>query len=226
MRAREASSQSVRITSLIDVDNTLIDNDAAKVEIDRRLTALLGEGGADHFWTGYEAVRAECGVVDIPRAVARAIGPDAPLDQRIALAELFMRFPFRDFIYPGARETIAFLKTRGPVAILSDGDPVFQVTKITRAGLADLVDGHILIYVHKEEHLLEIAAAFPADRYLLVDDKPKVIERFTARKDELRGPLETVLVRQGKYAGAVPPGRWPGATYTVDAIAEVPGLFG
>jgi hypothetical protein len=215
----------VRITSLIDVDNTLIDNDAAKVEIDRRLTALLGEGGAEHFWAGYEEVRAEYGVVDIPRAVARALGPDARLDRRIALAALFMEFPFRDYIVPGARETVAFLRSRGPVAILSDGDPVFQASKVTRAGLADLVDGHMLIYVHKEEHLPEIAAAFPADRYLLIDDKPTVIERFTARKGELHGPLETVLVRQGKYAAAVPPGSWPGATYTVDAIADVPGLL-
>lgn len=216
----------MRITSLIDVDNTLIDNDAAKVEIDRRLTALLGESGADQFWAAYEEVRAEFGVVDIPRAMARALGSRAPLAERIALAELFMRFPFRDFIYPDALETIAFLKRRGPVVVLSDGDTVFQVTKITRSGLADAVDGHVLVYPHKEEHLPEIAAAFPADRYLLIDDKPTVIERFTARAAELCGSLETILVRQGKYAAAVPDGSWMGATYTVDSLAEVPSLLG
>ena len=215
----------MRITSLIDVDNTLIDNDAAKAEIDRRLDALLGEQGAADFWAAYEEVRAEREVVDIPRAMARYLGSGSPLERRIALAELFMKFPFREYIVPGAFETVAFLKARGPVAILSDGDPVFQASKVTRAGLADLVDGHMLIYVHKEEHLPEIAAAFPADRYLLIDDKPKVIERFTARKEELGGPLETILVRQGKYAAAVPPGPWPGATYTVNALSEVPKIF-
>ncbi len=215
----------MRITSLIDVDNTLIDNDAAKVEIDRRLDALLGEQGTADFWAAYEEVRTEREVVDIPRAMARYLGPTASLERRIALAALFMEFPFRGYIVPGARETIAFLKSRGPVAILSDGDPVFQATKVARAGLADLVDGHMLIYVHKEEHLPEIAAAFPADRYLLIDDKPKVIERFTVRKEELGAPLETILVRQGKYAAAVPPGPWPGATYTVTALADVPNLF-
>ena len=215
----------MRITSLIDVDNTLIDNDAAKVEIDRRLTALLGESGADQFWAAYEEVRAEFGVVDIPRAMARAPGAQAPLAERIALADLFMRFPFHDYIYPDALETVAFLRQLGPVVILSDGDPVFQATKITRSGLAAAVDGHMLIYPHKEEHLPEIAAAFPADRYLLIDDKPTVIERLTARAAELNGPLATILVRQGKYAAAVPAGSWSGATYTVASLAEVPALF-
>jgi hypothetical protein len=215
----------VRITSLIDVDNTLIDNDAAKVEIDRRLDVLLGERGTTDFWAAYEEVRTEQGVVDIPRAMARYLGPTMSLERRIALAALFMEFPFRDYIVPGARETVAFLRTRGPVAILSDGDPVFQASKVTRAGLADLVDGHMLIYVHKEEHLPEIAAAFPADRFLLIDDKPTVIERFTARKEELSAPLETILVRQGKYAAAVPPGPWSDATHTVNTLSEVPGLF-
>ena len=215
----------MRITSLIDVDNTLIDNDAAKVEIDRRLDVLLGERGTTDFWAAYEEVRTEQGVVDIPRAMARYLGPTASLARRIALAALFMEFPFGDYIVPGARETVAFLRTRGPVAILSDGDPVFQASKVTRAGLADLVDGHMLIYVHKEEHLPEIAAAFPADRYLLIDDKPMVIERFTARKEELSAPLETILVRQGKYAAVVPPGPWSDATHTVNTLSEVPGLF-
>ena len=216
----------MRITSLIDVDNTLLDNDAAKVEINRRLTALLGDRGADHFWAAYEEVRAELGVVDIPRAIARTLGNRARLEQRIALAELFIDFPFREYIYPGALETIAFLRKRGSVVILSDGDPVFQPTKVNQSGLTEAVDGYVLVFSHKEEHLPEIGAAFPADRYLLIDDKPKVIERFTARATELNGPLETILVRQGKYAAEVPAGRWPGATHTVESIADVPAAFG
>jgi FMN phosphatase YigB (HAD superfamily) len=211
----------VRTTSLIDVDNTLIDNDAAKIEIDRRLEALLGDAGSDRFWAVYEDVRAEMGVVDIPRAVARWLGAGASLAQRVALAELFMQFPFAEFLLPGALAMIDRLRREGPVVILSDGDPVFQPSKIHRAGLADAVDGHVLVYDHKEEHLLEIGAAFPADRFLLIDDKPGVIERVRARAGELLAPLETVLVRQGKYATAVPPGNWPGADYTADRIGDV-----
>jgi hypothetical protein len=211
----------VRVASLIDVDNTLIDNDAAKVEIDRRLDALLGDAGSDRFWALYEEVRAELGLVDIPRTMARTLGPDRPLADRVALAEIFMRFPFRDFLYPGALELIDRLRARGPVVILSDGDPVFQPAKIHQAGLTEAVEGHVLIFPHKEEHLLEIGAAFPADCYLLIDDKPGVIERMRARAAELPAPLKTVLVRQGKYAAAVPPGTWPGADYTAPAIADV-----
>lgn len=215
----------MRITSLIDVDNTLLDNDAAKVEIDRRLAALLGEGDAARFWTVYEQVRAELGVVDIPRAMGRAFGVGTPLEERIALAEVFMRFPFQDFIYPDALQTIAFLKERGSVVILSDGDAVFQVSKIIRAGLADFAEGQVLVYPHKEEHLPEITAAFPADHYLLIDDKPTVIDRVTKRATELNGSLATIWVRQGKYAAANPAGSWSGATYTVDSLTEIPGLF-
>jgi hypothetical protein len=211
----------VRITSLIDVDNTLIDNDAAKVEIDRRLDALLGDTGSDRFWAVYEEVRAEFGVVDIPRAIARTLRPDRPLADRVALAELFMRFPFREFVFPGALDLITALRARGSVVILSDGDPVFQPAKIHQSGLADAVDGHVLVFAHKEEHLLEIGAAFPADCFLLIDDKPGVIERMRARAGELPAPLRSVLVRQGKYAAEVPPGEWPGADYTAPAIADV-----
>lgn len=210
-----------RLVSLIDVDNTLLDNDAAKAEIGRRLLDLLGDDGAAAFWSAYEAVRAELTVVDIPRSIHRALPPGTSLELRAELADLFMRFPFADYIYPGALEAIAWLKWLGPVVILSDGDPVFQPNKINRAGLAEAVDGHVLVYTHKEEHLIEIAAAFPASRYLLVDDKPRVIERVTARADELGAPLQTVLVRQGKYAAEVGEGDFAGATWTCSTIAEV-----
>ena len=212
----------MRTTTLIDVDNTLLDNDAAKVELARRLVDLLGEVGSDDFWTAYEAVRAELGVVDIPRTIARTVAMLADHSRHRALAELFMTFPFRDFIYPGALATLAHLRTLGPVVILSDGDPIFQPVKIARSGLATAVDGFVLVFPHKDEHLPELAAAFPADRFLLIDDKPTVIERVTARADELGAPLETILVRQGKYAAGTP-ARWPGATHTVDAIADVRG---
>jgi hypothetical protein len=210
-----------RLVSLIDVDNTLLDNDSAKVELGRQLVALRGETGATAFWEAYEAVRAEASVVDIPRAIHRTLPPGSSLEERQALADLFMRFPFADYIYSGAREVIAWLRERGPVVILSDGDPVFQPNKINRAGLSAAVDGHVLVYIHKEEHLIEISAAFPASRYLLIDDKPGVIKRVTARQDELGAPLETILVRQGKYAATVPEGNWPGATWTCSTIADV-----
>lgn len=211
----------MRITSLIDVDNTLLDNDAAKRDLVGGVSATLGNAGAERFWVAYEEARAELGVVDIPRTIARTLPPDAPLEQRVMLAEMFMTFPFSEYVYADAWKTIEYLKERGPVVILSDGDPVFQIAKIIRSGLADVVEGNVLVFTHKEEHLLEIGAAFPAERYLLIDDKPKVIERMTARAHELPAPLETVFIRQGKYAAAIPEGIWPGATHTINRLRQI-----
>ena len=216
----------MRITSLIDVDNTLLDNDRAKVDIARSLIELLGESGAAAFWVAYEEVRADLGVVDIPHTIAHTLGTGVAMSQKVALADLFMRFPFVDYLYEDAFETLTHLGQLGPVVILSDGDPVFQPTKIIRSGLAQAVDGHVLVFRHKEEHLVEIAAAFPADRYVLIDDKPGVIERLSARAHELGAPLETVLVRQGKYAATVPPGRWSGATHTIEHLGDVRSVLG
>src|SRR5215210_6587197 len=138
----------VRTTSLIDVDNTLLDNDAAKVELRRRVAALLGERGNHGFWSAYEAVRAELGVVDIPRTIARTVAELGDRAVHRPLAEIFMTFPFRDYIYPGALETLRHLRSFGPVVILSDGDPVFQPVKIARSGLAAAVDGYVLVFPH------------------------------------------------------------------------------
>jgi FMN phosphatase YigB (HAD superfamily) len=209
---------SPRLTFFVDVDNTLLDNDDAKREMDHRLLELLGERGAARFWEIYEEVRAELTVVDIPRTLARYSADTTDRDLRFLLAELFMSFPFKDFVYPGSAPAIAHMQTMGRVAILSDGDAIFQIAKITRSGLADAVGGYALIYAHKEEHLAELMGAFPADHYVLVDDKPGVIERLGAKMTE---PLTTVFVRQGKYAGAVPPGDWPGAGITIAAIGDL-----
>ncbi len=233
----------MRITTLIDVDNTLIDNDRAKAAMGERLTELLGGAGAARYWAAYEQVRAELTVVDIPRSIVRfldneedeprgdagAPGPRRGAD-RLALhlalherlAALFMAFPFGDFVYPDSLATIAALRAQGPVVILTDGDQVFQPAKVNRSGLTAAVEGYVLVFQHKEDHLAEVAAAFPADHFRLVEDKPTVIERVTAKAAALGGaPLETILVRQGKYAAAVPPGPWPGATHTVPTIGAV-----
>jgi len=217
-----------RLTFLLDVDNTLLDNDAAKTEMAARLRALLGEADESRFWAIYEAVRRDEGMVNIPLTLSRfeaeaGIDPAGPGEspRRFALADLVMAFPYEGFLFPGALEAIAHLRRLGRVAILSDGDPTFQPSKIWRAGLDEAVDGYVLVFGHKEEHLAEVAAAFPADHYVLVEDKPDVIAKVRARLD---APLTTILLRQGKYAATVPPGPWPGAHLTLASIAELRNL--
>ena len=221
----------LRLTFLLDVDNTLLDNDAAKRELDARIADLLGPAATARFWELYEAVRRDEGMVNIPLTMARleaeqgaaptgAAGDAGRLgrERRFALADLLMGFRYDRFLFPGALDAIAHLRRLGRVAILTEGDPTFQPSKIWRAGLDDAVAGNVLVFDHKIRHLAEVVAAFPADHYVLVEDKPDVIAEIRAR---LRAPLTAVLVRQGKYAAAVPPGPWPGAELTLDAISDL-----
>ena len=223
-----------RLTFLLDVDNTLLDNDAAKRELDARIADLLGPEQTARFWELYEAVRRDEGMVNIPLTLARLEAEQgaAPTgaaadagrlgrDRRFALADLLMGFRYDRFLFPGTLEAIAHLRRLGRVAILTEGDPTFQPSKIWRAGLDDAVDGYVLVFDHKIGHLAEVVAAFPADHYVLVEDKPDVITDVRAR---LHAPLTTVLVRQGKYAATVPQGPWPGAHLTLDAIGDLRGL--
>ncbi|MGI8644014.1 MAG: HAD family hydrolase [Thermomicrobiales bacterium] len=209
-----------RITILLDVDNTLLDNDAAKSELDRRIRDHLGDPRADIFWQAYEAVRAETSVVSYPCTLANfwhESDSTASIETRSELADLVMEFPYAEFLYPGAMDAIAHLRQFGRVAILSDGDPAYQPSKIARAGIVQAVDGYVLVYGHKEEHLDEITAAFPADHYLLVEDKPENLTKVRAGLDG--APFTGILVRQGKYAGVA--GADAAADITLDQVGDL-----
>jgi FMN phosphatase YigB (HAD superfamily) len=197
-----------RVTFLFDVDNTLIDNDRAKDGLSARIRALLGEEGEHHFWELYERVRRDRGLVNIPLILAeygKELAADPQFDeaerrrQRFALAEIVMGFPYKEYLYPGALEAVRGARALGPVAVLSEGDATFQPHKIWRTGLDPEVDGNVLVFDHKLAHLDELLAAFPADHYVLVEDKPDILTKIK----QALGPLvTTVLVRQGKYASA------------------------
>jgi FMN phosphatase YigB (HAD superfamily) len=198
-----------RVTFLFDVDNTLIDNDRAKKDLSARIALLLGVAGERRFWELYEEVRHDRGLVNIPLILARygeELDADPSLDaaerrrRRFALADLVMGFPYGDYLYHGAMDAVRKARTLGQVAVLSEGDATFQPHKIWRAGLDPEVDGNILVFDRKLEHLDEMTAAFPADHYVLVEDKPEIL---AAVKRALGRRVTTVLVRQGKY-GQVP----------------------
>ncbi len=195
-----------RVTWLFDVDNTLIDNDRAKADLSARIGALLGERGERRFWDLYEEVRRERGLVNIPLILAsydKELAADPGLDEaerrrlRFALADIVMGFPYKEYLYPGALNAVRQARARGPVAVLSEGDATFQPHKIWRTGLDPEVDGNVLVFDRKLEHLDELAAAFPADHYVLVEDKPDIL---AAVKKAWGDRVTTVLVRQGKYA--------------------------
>ncbi len=202
---------------LVDADNTLIDNDAVKADLAARVTALLGPVDAARFWTAYEDVRAERDVVDFPRTLERLAPLVADARAFAEVAALVLGYPYERSVFPGAVAALRHLRTLGPVAIVSDGDPVFQPAKIARAGLATEVDG-IFITVHKERELRPVMEAFAATRYVVVDDKPRIL---AALKDAFGDGVFTLHVCQGRYAHADEHDAHPDADRTVDAIADV-----
>lgn len=192
------------LSIFFDVDNTLLDNDRAKRALDAGLAGLLGAAGAVRFWEWYEIVRRETGKVNIPLSMARY---DAELESaamdaaerrrlRFALADFVMNFPYAEFVFPGALDAIAHAQSLGRTAILSEGDPTFQPSKIWRSGLDNAARGNVLVFDRKTDHFAEVAAAFPADRYVLVEDKPDILQEFSR---QFPGRCTTVLIRQGKY---------------------------
>jgi hypothetical protein len=83
---------------LLDVDNTLLDNDAIKKDWDEQLQGELGPKLTTRFWEVYEQVRKERGVVDIPLALSRLREqtPSTELDEQLyqRVRSLFFDYPF------------------------------------------------------------------------------------------------------------------------------------
>jgi hypothetical protein len=195
-----------RVTFLFDVDNTLIDNDRAKKDLSARIGEVLGSEGERRFWELYEEVRRDVQLVNVPLLLARydqeldhaaELSPPQRRRLRFALADVVMGFPYDEYLYAGAVAAIRAARKLGQVALLSEGDATFQPHKIWRTGLEPEVDGNVLVFDRKLEHLEEMTAAYPADHYVLVEDKPAIL---AAVKKALGNRVTTVLVRQGKYA--------------------------
>jgi FMN phosphatase YigB (HAD superfamily) len=181
---------------ILDVDDTLLDNDALKADLDAHLGALLGPARLARFWQVYEEVRADTGAVDYPLTLAR-FAPELADNALLAqMRAIIFGYPFAQCLYPGALDTIHHLREVAFPSIVSDGDAVYQPLKIERSGLAAAVDGHVLVYVHKEEHLDEVMARWPAPFYVMVDDKARIL---AATKAAYPARFVTVHVRQGHY---------------------------
>ena len=198
----------------LDVDNTLLDNDAAKAELGSRIASSVGAGEARRFWELYEIVRRDEQYVDFPTTIERLRGEAPSAAARIA--EIIEMLPFAQFIYPGALEMIERLWRSYTPAILSDGDSVFQPSKIERAGLAAAVRGNVFVFVHKEEHLDEVTEKLPG-RPVFVDDKRPILGRI----ERLLPDAVTVHVLQGSYGKrSVDPGD-PAPDLEIARIADL-----
>jgi FMN phosphatase YigB (HAD superfamily) len=207
---------------LLDVDNTLIDNDAVQAELSSHLEESFGAACRDHYWAIFEELRAELGYADYLGALQR-YRLETRTDHRLLLMSSFLiDYPFARRLYPGALEVVRRCRMAGGAAILSDGDVVFQPRKIERSGLWDAVGGNVLVYVHKEHSLGSVEQLMPARHYVMVDDKIRIL---TAMKNVWGARLTTVFVRQGHYANnAAEVSAHPPADLTIETIAELAGV--
>jgi FMN phosphatase YigB (HAD superfamily) len=204
---------------LFDVDNTLLDNDAVAADLRRHLTEHFGAERQQRYWDEFERLRTELGYADYLGALQRfrvAYPHDTHL---LMVSDWLVEYPFAERLYPGALEVVERLRERGRPVILSDGDVVFQPRKIRRSGLWEAFRGDVLVYIHKEQELEDVARRYPADRYVLVDDKVRIL---AAVKDAWGARVTTVFPRQGHYAldrELVP--RYPAADITVERIGDL-----
>jgi len=208
---------------LLDVDNTLLDNDRIAADLRAHLEREFGVAGADRYWAIFETLRAELGYADYLGALQR-YRPEVETSgsaahRLLSLSSFLIDYPFAERLYPRALELVAHLGRIGTTVILSDGDVVFQPRKVQRSGLWDAVAGRVLIYVHKEKMLDSIERCHPARRYVLVDDKLRVL---AAMKALLGERLVTVFPRQGHYANdPALLARYPAADVSVERVGDL-----
>ena len=186
-----------RVVFLFDVDNTLLDNDRLAKDLQSHLTSAVGSEGAQEYWQIFEQLRTELGYADYLGALQRYRDKHQRALHLVSVSNFLINYPFAERLFPDALRVIEHVQQWGPAVILSDGDVVFQPLKISRSGLANAVAGRVLIYVHKEEELDDVEQRYPAEHYVLVDDKLRIL---AAVKKIWGSRVTTVFVRQGHYA--------------------------
>ena len=204
---------------LVDVDNTLLDNDRIQSDLKRHLEREFGAACRDRYWAILEGLFTELGYRDYLGALQR-YRVEHPQDiHLLAMSSYLVDYPFANRLYPGSLDVLEHFAAWGRVVILSDGDVVFQPRKVERSGIFEAVDGHVLIYIHKEEELDDVEQRYPARHYVLVDDKPRIL---AAVKAVWGDRVTTVLPRQGQYArDAAVVASLPAADLTVERVSDL-----
>ena len=185
------------VVFLFDVDNTLLDNDRITSDLKRHLEKEVGHDRQQRYWEFFEQMRAELGYADYLGALQR-YRIEYPRDPSLLTVSHFMvNYPFATRLFPDSLDVVEHVKQWGKAVVLSDGDVVFQPRKIARSGISEAVNGNVLIYIHKERELDDVEHRFPADHYVLIDDKLRIL---TAVKEIWGEKVTTVFPKQGHYA--------------------------
>jgi FMN phosphatase YigB (HAD superfamily) len=217
------------VVFLFDVDNTLLDNDRVQDDLRNHLECEFGAESRDRYWAIFEELRAELGYADYLGALQRYRLEDLCDPRLLMMSSFLVDYPFANRLYPGSLDALKHVRSWGPTVILSDGDVVFQPRKVQRSGLWEAVEGHVVIYIHKEQMLNDVERLYPARHYVMIDDKLRIL---AAMKRIWGDRLTTVWPRQGHYAldpKAV--ATYPPAGLTIERIGDLvnyglPALLG
>jgi hypothetical protein len=186
-----------KLVFLFDVDNTLLDNDRVAADLRKHLEKEVGHDRQEQYWNIFEELRAEVGYADYLGALQLYRGKYPRDHHLLTVSHFLLEYPFANRLFPNSLDAVDHVRQFGKPAILSDGDVVFQPHKVWRSGLHDAFDGSVMIYVHKEFELDDVERRFPADRYILIDDKIRIL---AAVKQVWGSRVTTILPRQGHYA--------------------------
>lgn len=208
-----------KVVFLVDVDNTLLDNDRIVSDLLLYLEHEVGPVRQKQYWTIFESIRSQLGYADYLGALQQYRIENPRDSHLLQLSSFLVDYPFAARLYPGALEALEHLRSLGPTVILTDGDVVFQPLKVSRSGLSDAVEGRVLIYVHKEQMLGDVEERYPAEHYVMIDDKLRIL---AAMKEVWGSRLTTVFPRQGHYAEDPQViAEYPAADVSVAGIGEL-----
>lgn len=206
------------VVFLLDIDNTLVNNDAIVADLMKHLERDVGVEQQKRYWEFFEQLRSELGYADYLGALQR-YRVAYPRDFKILGASMYLvDYPFANRLFPDSLDAIEHARKMGKAIILSDGDVVFQPHKIYRSGIYDAIDSEVLIYIHKETELADVAQRYPADHYVLVDDKVRILAEV---KRQWGTRVTTVFPRQGHYANDPKEvAKYPAPDFTIERIGE------
>ena len=185
------------VVFLFDVDNTLVDNDRVQAHLKEHLAQTYGAATRDRYWEILEELREKLGYVDYLGALERYRIEALHRPEVLRMSSWLVDYPFADRLYPGALDAVKRVQQWGTPVVLSDGDAVFQPRKVERSGLWHAFDGRVLIYIHKEQELDDVARLYPADHYVMIDDKLRILSTVKKIWGER---VTTVFPKQGHYA--------------------------
>lgn len=192
-----ASATASGVVFLFDVDNTLLDNDSVQADLKEHLEQEYGAGARDRYWDILEKLRSELGYVDYLGALERFRIEWIHRPDVLRMSSWLVDYPFAKRLYPGALAAVKHVQQWGTAVILSDGDAVFQPRKVERSGLWRAFDNNVLIYIHKERELGDVERFYPAEHYVLIDDKLRIL---AAVKKIWGERVTTIFPKQGHYA--------------------------